>query len=91
MAAELAAQLNVSPAAISGAVRYLIQVGLTSREREPGSRRDVFRVHEDAWYDAAIRRGFAELRQWGTTSVANIEAFPELMTHLGPSPLRTWW
>ena len=42
-------------------------------------------------YLAAIRRGFAELRLWGTTSVANIEAFPELMTHLGPSPLRTWW
>lgn len=42
-------------------------------------------------YLAAIRRGFAELRRWGTTSVCNIEAFPELMPHLGPSPLRTWW
>ncbi len=42
-------------------------------------------------YLAAIRRGFAELRKWGTTSVVNIEAFPELMTRLGPSPLRTWW
>jgi len=42
-------------------------------------------------YLAAIRRGFAELRRWGTTSVCNIEAFPELMTHLGRSPIRTWW
>ena len=42
-------------------------------------------------YLAAIRRGFAELRKWGTTSVCNIEAFPELMTRLGASPLRTWW
>ena len=42
-------------------------------------------------YLAAIRRGFAELRKWGTTSVANIEVFPELMHRLGPSPLRTWW
>ena len=42
-------------------------------------------------YLAAIRRGFAELRRWGTTSVCNIEAFPELMTHLDRSPLRTWW
>jgi cytosine/adenosine deaminase-related metal-dependent hydrolase len=42
-------------------------------------------------YLTAIRRGFAELRKWGTTSVCNIEAFPELMPHLGPSPLRTWW
>ncbi|HEV7867795.1 MAG TPA: amidohydrolase family protein, partial [Chthoniobacteraceae bacterium] len=42
-------------------------------------------------YLAAIRRGFRELRKWGTTTVCNIEAFPELMVELGPSPLRTWW
>jgi cytosine/adenosine deaminase-related metal-dependent hydrolase len=41
-------------------------------------------------YLAAIRRGFAELRQWGTTAVCNIEAFPELMLKLGPPPIRTW-
>ena len=46
---------------------------------------------DSADYLAAIRRGFAELRKWGTTSVCNIEAFPELMTQLGPSPVRTWW
>jgi len=72
-AAELAAQLNVSPAAISGAVRYLIQVGLTSREREPGSRRDVFRVHEDAWYDAAIRRE-RMLERWQMSAREGIDA-----------------
>ena len=33
-AAELAEQLRASPAAISGGVRYLIQVDLVSRERE---------------------------------------------------------
>jgi len=42
-------------------------------------------------YLGAVQRGFAELRKWGTTSVCNIEAFPELMTRLAPSPLRTWW
>jgi cytosine/adenosine deaminase-related metal-dependent hydrolase len=42
-------------------------------------------------YLAAVQRGFTELRKWGTTSVCNIEAFPELMTHLPASPLRTWW
>jgi cytosine/adenosine deaminase-related metal-dependent hydrolase len=31
------------------------------------------------------------LLKWGTTSVCNIEAFPELMLHLPPAPLRTWW
>jgi DNA-binding transcriptional regulator GbsR (MarR family) len=55
-AAELAELLRVSPAAISGAVRYLATVNLVSREREPGSRRDYYRVHDDAWYDAALHR-----------------------------------
>ena len=42
-------------------------------------------------YLAAIRRGFAELKKWGTTAVCNLEAFPELMVKLPPSPIRTWW
>jgi DNA-binding transcriptional regulator GbsR (MarR family) len=55
-AAELAAQLNVSPAAISGAVRYLTQVNLASREAEPGSRREHYRVHSEVWYEAMARK-----------------------------------
>ncbi|MBB5954147.1 DNA-binding transcriptional regulator GbsR (MarR family) [Saccharothrix tamanrassetensis] len=55
-AAELADLLRVSPAAVSGAVRYLTQVSLVSRERETGSRRDVYRVYEDLWYEAIFRR-----------------------------------
>jgi len=55
-AAELAAQLGVSPAAISGAVRYLTQLRLVSREREPGERVDHFRVSSDTWYEAIARR-----------------------------------
>ncbi|SDM91343.1 GbsR/MarR family transcriptional regulator [Allokutzneria albata] len=62
-AAELAETLRVSPAAISGAVRYLTQVNLLSREREPGSRRDVYRVHDDIWYEAAVRKDRA-LTRW---------------------------
>ena len=46
---------------------------------------------DSADYLAAIERGFTELKRWGTTSVCNIEAFPELMMKLGPSPIRTWW
>jgi cytosine/adenosine deaminase-related metal-dependent hydrolase len=42
-------------------------------------------------YLHAITRGFSELKKWGVTAVCNIEAFPELMTQLGPSPIRTWW
>jgi len=55
-AAELGERLQASPAAISGAVRYLIQVSLIVRERDPGSRRDVYAVGDDGWYEAIVRR-----------------------------------
>lgn len=55
-AAELAELLEVSPAAVSGAVRYLVQVDLAVRERDRGSRRDVYRVRDDVWYEATVRR-----------------------------------
>lgn len=61
-AAELAQRLHVSPAAISGAVRYLAQVNLVSREREPGTRRDVIVVHGEVWYEAMVRRDAILLR-----------------------------
>src|SRR5262249_23015613 len=55
-AAELAELLRVSPAAISGAVRYLTQINLASRERGPGTRRDSYRVRDDVWYEAIAHR-----------------------------------
>ncbi|UNO41153.1 MarR family transcriptional regulator [Streptomyces sp. MST-110588] len=54
--AELGERLQVSPAAISGAIRYLSQVNMVGREREPGSRRDRYRVHSDQWYEALTQR-----------------------------------
>jgi len=53
-AAEIGEALQVSPAAVSGAVRYLDGVGMVRREREPGSRRDVFVVDDDAWHDTLM-------------------------------------
>ena len=56
-AAELAEMLKVSPAAVSNAVRYLQQVRLVARERDPGERRDHYRVFSgDTWYEVTIRR-----------------------------------
>jgi hypothetical protein len=55
-AAELAERLHASPAAISGGVRYLVQVDLASRTRAPGSRRDHVRVHDAAWYRVITQR-----------------------------------
>ncbi|QYC41990.1 hypothetical protein Nocox_21930 [Nonomuraea coxensis DSM 45129] len=48
-AAELAGQLGVGASAISGAVKYLVQVRLVERGREPGSRHDFCRIHEHTW------------------------------------------
>jgi DNA-binding transcriptional regulator GbsR (MarR family) len=49
-AAQLAQGLQVSPAAISGAVRYLLDARLLFREREPGLRSDLYRVYDgDVW------------------------------------------
>lgn len=55
-AGDLASQLQASPAAVSGGVRYLIQVGLVSREGEPGSRKHVYRVPDDVWNELLILR-----------------------------------
>jgi DNA-binding transcriptional regulator GbsR (MarR family) len=61
--AELGEQLRISPAAVSGAVRYLAQTHMVSREREPGSRRELYRVHGDQWYEALTNRE-AVLKRW---------------------------
>ncbi len=48
--AELTEQLRISPAAVSGAVRYLTGVGLVHKERVPGSRREYYRMPADIWH-----------------------------------------
>lgn len=42
-------------------------------------------------YLAAIATGFRECARHGTTTVLNVEAFPELMLRMPRPPLRTWW
>jgi DNA-binding transcriptional regulator GbsR (MarR family) len=54
--AELVDLLHVSPAAVSGAIRYLSQVNMVVREREPGSRREHYHLYDDVWYEQGIRR-----------------------------------
>ena len=62
-AADIAQRLDISPAAVSGAVRYLIQVGMVVRGREPGARRDDYRLHDHLWYEVYAYRG-EMLRRW---------------------------
>ena len=42
-------------------------------------------------YIASINEGFAEAKQFGTTTIANLTAFPELIRQLPAPPIRTWW
>ncbi len=55
-ASELGAALSISPAAVSGAIRHLLQLEMVTREREPGRRSDHYRVRDDIWYRSVERR-----------------------------------
>jgi DNA-binding transcriptional regulator GbsR (MarR family) len=72
-ASELAEELSVSPAAVSGAVRYLEQVGLLLKEREPGERRDHYRLFDDLWYSTFLKRD-RHLAVWRDTATEGIAA-----------------
>ena len=41
-------------------------------------------------YLVSINDGFAEAKRFGTTTIANLTAFPELISEIQP-PIRTWW
>ncbi|MER6557807.1 MarR family transcriptional regulator [Streptomyces sp. NPDC001027] len=71
--AELGGQLRISPAAVSGAVRYLAQQHMVSREREPGSRRERYRVHSNQWYEALTNRE-SVLKRWEASLREGVES-----------------
>jgi len=72
-AEELAAQLQVSRAAISGAVNYLSPVGLITRERQPGTRRYRYVLQDPTWFELVVRRERL-LDRWITTTRDGINA-----------------
>ncbi|MQA08048.1 MAG: MarR family transcriptional regulator [Pseudonocardiaceae bacterium] len=72
-AAELAELLRVSPGAISGAVRYLVQLNMIRKEREPDARRDHYIVHEDTWYEATVRSEQL-MERWSGATRDGVEA-----------------
>ncbi|MBO9520957.1 MAG: MarR family transcriptional regulator [Nocardioidaceae bacterium] len=55
-AGELAARLQVSSGSVSQAVNYLEQVQMLRRERDPGSRRDVYVLEDETWHTALTKR-----------------------------------
>jgi DNA-binding transcriptional regulator GbsR (MarR family) len=77
-ASELGERLDVSAAAISGAVRYLIQIGMLQRHPSPGSRHNSYSLPADAWYEASLAKG-AQYKQ-----IADIAG--DGVTALGDAP-----
>ena len=72
-AAELAEALQVSPAAISGAVRYLVQSGLLGKEREPGSRADTYRLYDDDVWKAITDQRAPLIQRWNDGLAEGVE------------------
>ncbi len=63
-AAELADGLRISPAAVSGAVRFLTSTRLLFRERVPGKRAEVYRVYDDDVWSTIMSARIPVLDQW---------------------------
>ncbi|MDN5747682.1 MAG: MarR family transcriptional regulator [Pseudonocardia sp.] len=72
-AVELGELLDVSAAAVSGAVRHLTGVGLVARERERGSRRDHYRLLDDVWYES-FSRADERFGSWAATLALAVDA-----------------
>ena len=73
---DIAAQLGVSPAAVSGAIHLLMQAGLVERVPSPGSRRDHYRLAGDTWTGAgAIKQDrFEALATLAGDGLASVSA-----------------
>ena len=56
-AEELATRLQASPAAISGAVKYLGVVGFVRNTTIPGTRRHIYSLGDTPWYATSFTRG----------------------------------
>jgi DNA-binding transcriptional regulator GbsR (MarR family) len=63
---DIAGILQVSPAAVSGAVRYLLPIGLVTRETQPGSRRYWYRTPRDVWIEVS-RLQDQVMNRWSQT------------------------
>ncbi|RKT56073.1 GbsR/MarR family transcriptional regulator [Saccharothrix australiensis] len=66
-AAELVRRLQVSPASVSKAVKYLEPLEMVKREREPGGRRERYAIDEDVWYRAWLA-STRSMAMWAATA-----------------------
>ena len=72
-AGDLATGLQVSPAAISGAVRQLVQFGLLIREREPGTRSDLYVLDDRDLWSRVVSSEMAVLSRFEDMLAVGIE------------------
>lgn len=63
-ASDFAEGLRVSPAAVSGAVRYLLSTRLLFKDREPGTRADLYRIYDDDVWSAIMTARLPMLEMW---------------------------
>ncbi len=73
-AAELAATLQASPAAISTSLKYPVALGLVQRVPVAGSRRDLYVLPDDAWYVATATKNplYAQIAGMAAEGVAAV-------------------
>ena len=76
-ARELADGLRVSLAAISGAVRYLVQAGLLDKGREPESRSDHYRIYDDDVWSAIMAHRIPLAERWASVVADAVDQLPE--------------
>ncbi|WP_433202745.1 GbsR/MarR family transcriptional regulator [Nocardia sp. CA-107356] len=72
--AELADALQVSQPSISGAVRFLAQIGFVSRERVPRTRKDQYRIRDNVWETVLTLRNDS-LDAWKTNLKYGVDTF----------------
>jgi DNA-binding transcriptional regulator GbsR (MarR family) len=102
---ELASRLKASPAAISGAVRYLGVVGFVRNTTIPGTRRHVYSLGDTPWFASSFTRGeiYAQIENAmrspiegmprGSGAVARIEEVADFFAFMRrrlPSLLAEW-
>jgi DNA-binding transcriptional ArsR family regulator len=72
-AGDLARGLDVSPAAISGAVRLLVSLRLLSREREPGTRSDLYVLDDRDLWSRFMGTELAALERFEEAAASGVE------------------
>ena len=90
-AAELAEQLGVSPAAISGAVRYLTLLRFVQTTTVPGSRRHVYALSPTPWYAAALDNSdrYRQLTRITRAAAAGLDGRPRARARI--EELASFW